>query len=230
MEEGHGTSQSDNMQGKDRTRKSEEIAITPARELRKTGTVTPGDQPINEREQPASKKTRQEHKRTMEHYFGGGERVQPPSKGGTPVQSILLRCTTKTPVRETEPVNAAESRPPPEHGDKGGERAETETDTVVDLEGFLPGVCLKGKGSKKKDTKMSKEKAITEQVNKTKARKSRIAFGPTEVADDSPPAYKECVVGFAIRVDKGNNTKLAFDKKLMEGLEFIQQYVDKRAC
>jgi hypothetical protein len=43
-------------------------------------------------------------------------------------------------------------------------------------------------------------------------------------------AYKECVVGFAIRVDKGNNTKLAFDKKLMEGLEFIQQYVDKCAC
>jgi hypothetical protein len=37
-------------------------------------------------------------------------------------------------------------------------------------------------------------------------------------------------VGFAIRVDKGNNTKAAFDKKLMEGLTFIQQYVDKRAC
>ena len=74
MEEGQGTSQSNNMQGKDRTRKSEEIAITPARELKKIGTVTPGDQPINEREQPASKKTRQEHKRTMEHYFGGGRK------------------------------------------------------------------------------------------------------------------------------------------------------------
>jgi hypothetical protein len=37
-------------------------------------------------------------------------------------------------------------------------------------------------------------------------------------------------LGFAIRVDKGNNTKAAFDKKLMEGLTFIQQYVDKRAC
>ncbi len=47
---------------------------------------------------------------------------------------------------------------------------------------------------------------------------------------EKPIAYKECVVRFAIRVDKGNNTKLAFDKKLMEGLEFIQQYVDKRAC
>ena len=37
-------------------------------------------------------------------------------------------------------------------------------------------------------------------------------------------------MGFAIRVDKGNNTKAAFDKKLMEGLTFIQQYVDKSAC
>ena len=29
-------------------------------------------------------------KKTMNQYFGGGERVPPPSKGGTPVQSIFL--------------------------------------------------------------------------------------------------------------------------------------------
>jgi hypothetical protein len=57
MEEGKGTRKSDNTPGKDRTRKSKEIAITLARELRRTGAVTPGDQPINEREQQASKKT-----------------------------------------------------------------------------------------------------------------------------------------------------------------------------
>jgi hypothetical protein len=38
------------------------------------------------------------------------------------------------------------------------------------------------------------------------------------------------VVGFAIRVNKGNNAKHAFDNRLMEGLQFIQQYVDKNAC
>jgi hypothetical protein len=38
------------------------------------------------------------------------------------------------------------------------------------------------------------------------------------------------VVGFAIRIDKGNNAKQAFDKKLMEGLQFIQQYVNNRTC
>ena len=38
---------------------------------------------------------------------------------------------------------------------------------------------------------------------------------------EKPIAYKECVVGFAIRVDKGNNTKSALDKKLMEGKDLI---------
>ncbi len=38
------------------------------------------------------------------------------------------------------------------------------------------------------------------------------------------------MVGFAIRIDKGNNTKQAFDKKLMEGLQFMQQYNDNCTC
>ncbi len=41
--------------------------------------------------------------------------------------------------------------------------------------------------------------------------------------------YKKCVVGFAIRVGKGNNTKGGFDKKLIEGLTFIQTYINKHA-
>ena len=56
MEEGQGARKSDKMSGKHRTRKSEEITTTPARELKGKGAVTPGDQPINEREQQASKK------------------------------------------------------------------------------------------------------------------------------------------------------------------------------
>ena len=95
MEEGQGARKSDKTTWKDRTLKSEEIAITPARGVKGTGGVTPGDQPISEREQQSSKKKREEQKRTMDQYFGRGERVQPPSKGGTPIQSILLRRLTK---------------------------------------------------------------------------------------------------------------------------------------
>ncbi len=41
--------------------------------------------------------------------------------------------------------------------------------------------------------------------------------------------YKKCIVGFAIRVDEENNTKGGFDKKLLEGLTFMQTYIDKHA-
>jgi hypothetical protein len=38
------------------------------------------------------------------------------------------------------------------------------------------------------------------------------------------------MVSFAIRVDKGKNTKGAFDKKLAEELSFLQTCLDKQAC
>jgi len=220
----------DNTSGKDRTRKSEEIATTPAHELRGKGAVTSGDQPTNEREQQSSKKKREEQKRTMDHYFGRGERIQPPSKGGTPAQSILLRRTAKTPEHARETDNTVDPQLTSERVDNAEEGAVTNVNMAVDLDGFTPGVRPKGKGSKKSETKGNKEEVVEEQANKTKARKPKIAFGPTEVVKEKAIAYKECVVGFTIRVDKGNNTKLAFDKKLMEGLEFIQQYIDKCAC
>ena len=40
----------------------------------------------------------------------------------------------------------------------------------------------------------------------------------------------QCVIGFAIRVDKGNNTNGGFDKKLTEGLTFLREFVDPAAC
>jgi hypothetical protein len=51
MEEGQGARKSDKTSEKERTRKSEEITSTPARVVKGTGAVTPGNQPINEREQ-----------------------------------------------------------------------------------------------------------------------------------------------------------------------------------
>ncbi len=77
--------------GKDRSCKSKEIASTPARVRKETiAAVTPADQKTSKREQKSSKKKQAEQKRTMDQYFGPGKRVPPPSKGGTPVQSILM--------------------------------------------------------------------------------------------------------------------------------------------
>jgi hypothetical protein len=36
--------------------------------------------------------------------------------------------------------------------------------------------------------------------------------------------------GFAIKVDKGNNTKGGFNKKIAERLAFLREYLDKAAC
>jgi hypothetical protein len=219
------------MTGKDCTCKSKEIATTPARGVKGTRAVTPGNQPISEREQQSSKKKPEEQKQTMDQYFGRGERVQPPSKGGTPIQSILLRRLTKMPERTTGPDNTVRTKHNFDQSNNVEEGAATEAGNMeVNLEGFASGVCPKGNGSKKRDKKGKGERTSKEQVKKTKARKPKIASGLTEVEKEKPITHKECVVGFAIRVDKGNNTKQAFDKKLMEGLEFIQQYIDKRAC
>jgi hypothetical protein len=69
---------------------------------KETLTVTPADQKINEREQKLSKKKQAGQKQMMELYLGGGARVQPPSKGGTPVQSILIRRLTKAATGELD--------------------------------------------------------------------------------------------------------------------------------
>ncbi len=39
--------------------------------------------------------------------------------------------------------------------------------------------------------------------------------------------YKTCVVGLAVRVDKGKDTKGGFDKKIIEGLNFMQTCIDQ---
>jgi len=123
----------------------------------------------------------------MDHYFGGGERVQPPSKGGTPVQSILLRRIAKTPEHATQTDNTVESQLTPERVDNAGEGAVTNAGNMaVDLEGFTTGVRPKGSGTKKRDDKGNKERMTEERAKKTKGRKPKIAFGTTEVVKDTP--------------------------------------------
>ena len=40
----------------------------------------------------------------------------------------------------------------------------------------------------------------------------------------------KCVIGFAIRLNRGNTAKGGFDKKIAEGLLFLCEYLDKAAC
>ena len=96
----------------------------------------------------------------MDHYFGGGERIQPLSKGGTSAQSILLRRNAKTSKRARETDNTVDPQLTFERVDNAEEGAVTSVDMAVNLEGVTPGVRPKGKGSKKRDTKGNKEEAV----------------------------------------------------------------------
>ncbi len=127
--------------GKDRSQKSKQIAYTPACGQKGTGAVTPGNQPISEREQQSSKKKREDQKKTIDQYFGGGERVPPPSKGGTLIQSILLQCVATPPERTTGTEDAVGMQLKPTPPETEGEGGTTAAKTMeVDLEGFNPGV------------------------------------------------------------------------------------------
>jgi hypothetical protein len=62
--------------------------------------------------------------------------------------------------------------------------------------------------------------------------KKKVTFAETvkkEATQVQQIKYKKCVIGFAMRVDKGNNAKGGFHKKLIEGFTFMQTYIDKHA-
>ncbi len=83
----------------------------------------------------------------------------------------------------------------------------------------------KGSGSqaaKKKAAVKKKE----DSVDKTKGRKKKATFAEPDKAGnkEDEKEVEVCnryIVGFAIRVDKGSNTKEGFDKKIAEGLAFL---------
>jgi hypothetical protein len=102
---------------------------------------------------------------------------------------------------------------------------------VVNLEVMATPLRLKGKaqsGRKKSVKKTPKaEKGKKPSPNKTTFAD---VVGTRQVPKPPDFEYNKCMVSFAIRVDKGKNTKGAFDKKLAEGLSFLQTYLDKQAC
>ena len=95
------------------------------------------------------------------------------------------------------------------------------------------GVSLRKKGQAK--SKKNKEDSA-KKLNKTPRKKATFAPEDSEESGRKKEEVKEvqvaaqCVIGFAIRVDRGNNTKGGFDRKLAEGLTFLREFVDPAAC
>jgi len=86
------------------------------------------------------------------------------------------------------------------------------------------GASLQKKGQPK--SKKSKEDSA-KKPNKTPWKKATFALEDSEESGRNKeevkdvPVSAQCVIGFTIRVDRGNNTKGGFDKKVSEGLTFL---------
>ncbi len=86
---------------------------------------------------------------------------------------------------------------------------------------------LKEKGEKRDCAKKKKKEKPMEEDDGGAKTKKKATFAETvekEATQAQRIKYKKCG-----RVDKGNNTKGGFDKKLTEGLTFMQTYIDKHA-
>jgi len=108
---------------------------------------------------------------------------------------------------------------------------------TVDLESMSALMRKKSPKTKipKSKESMEKQENSAEKLNQTPRKKT--TFAPEESEESGKKKEEEevavnsqCVIGFAIRVDRGNNMKGGFDKKLSKGLTFLIQFVDPAAC
>jgi len=108
---------------------------------------------------------------------------------------------------------------------------------TLDLESMNALMRKKSPKTKTPKSKKSKEKQedSAKKLNQTPRKKA--TFTPEESEESGKKKEEEevavnsqCVIGFAIRVDRGNNMKGGFDKKLSEGLILLREFVDPAAC
>ena len=81
---------------------------------------------------------------------------------------------------------------------------------VVNLKAMRGALRTKGSGTKK-----------PKEANQTPKKLATFAEAASTFATQEPATkvtYNKCVVSFAIRVDKGKDTKAGFDKKVITGL------------
>jgi hypothetical protein len=219
------------------THKSDNITATPMR-----AEVTPNRKQGRERKREAPKKLRGILKKGLDDYFGKGKRIPVPSTKGDPVTRVVRRHNSrgaKSLRTESTNSNEGQNKKPRsddedsegeenKKGKKGLEEEEGQGGFAVDLESMSASM-------KKKSTKAKSNKKVAK--DKQEEKKKKVMFRLDEPRETGRKKDKaevaicfKCIVGFTIRVDKGNNAKGGFNKKISEGLAFLHKYLDKAAC
>ncbi len=88
---------------------------------------------------------------------------------------------------------------------------------------------------KKKSPKAKAARQKKDGAKKTPKKKATFALAEPDEAGkkkdkEEVAVCHKCLVGFTIQVDKGNNAKGGFNKKILEGLAFLREYLDNAAC
>jgi hypothetical protein len=237
-------------------KKSDNITGTPARG--KMMEVMPNTKKASKREQDKAKKLRQDKKNDLLKYFADGACVLAPMSKGTPIDAVTQRRESRGTGNNTPNVAGSKEGGKKKSGtkkaskstlnkanesdngdSKGNKTCKTKTPQAgrkgggfkVNLDSMNK-IPLKEKGKKRDGAKKKKkEKPVEEDDGGAKTLK-KATFAET-VKNEATKAqrikYKKCVARFAIRVDKGNNTKGGCDKKLTESLTFMQTYINKHA-
>jgi hypothetical protein len=180
---------------------------------------------IGDREQSTVKKSCSARKNDLLSFFREGARMPPPSKEGTPINAVKMRRTpgsgasSSKKKRDKTNSNDAIGQKKLKSDDKDSHKE------LADLEKMdeMPLKPKRSKPSLKKGKVKKGKEGQTPDLGKKKA-----TFAETvgkEVVEEKEIKYKTCVVGFAVQRTK--DTKGGFDKNLMEGLMFMQTYIDK---
>jgi hypothetical protein len=182
-----------------------------------------------EREQSPAKKSRSTRKQGLMAFFGEGARVSPLSMDGTPIDVVKMRRTLKN------GESGSKKKRDKGNGNKTIGRKKSKSDNkelhkeVIDIE-QMEKMPLKVKGTKS-STRKGKAR-IDKEKNTPDSGKKKATFAEMvgkEEVKEKEIKYKTCVVGFAVRVNKTKATKGGFDKKLLEGLLFMQTYINQHA-
>jgi hypothetical protein len=162
-------------------------------------------------------------------FFGEGARVPPPSTDGTPIDAVKMHRTSKN------GESGSKKKRDKGNGNKTIGRKKSKSDDKESHEGIVEIEQMEKTPLKVKGTKSSARKGearIDKEKNTPDSGKKKATFAETvgkKEVKEKKIEYKTCVVGFAVRVNKTKDTKGGFDKKLLEGLMFMQNYIDQHA-
>jgi hypothetical protein len=162
-------------------------------------------------------------------FFGEGARVPPPSIDGTPINAVKMHRTSKN------GESGSKKKRDKGNGNKTIGRKKSKSDDEESHKGVgnleqMEKTLLKVKGTK---SSMRKGKArIDKEKNTPDSGKKKAMFAETvgkEEVKEKEIKDKTYIVDFTVRVNKMKDTKGGFDKKLLEGLLFMQTYIGQHA-